>query len=590
MNAKDARRLKALLPKGRPRFVRVYDNEGETADRYTVVFTGRYRYRNDNQVAGRAHPVNVLHMSGAPYHPQGVCGHAEWDSFLDCPEGWAPALGRKSPGLPQLGRRIAVYDLPHDCQRAVMEDYIALWALPAAEAMAAWHAAEGNTDGPSVTMSEDAPPALPGYFDCGGCGHYHRKGWAGDCRDDAERFTAQALDDKHGPEGWEEVPEHAEPAPCAKCGLVYDPAEDVRIMGPEGDLAVHCPLCHMMLGHELEGPPEEALVRAGGPEAEALVAAGVLARSHDTETPESGEREARIGAAVLEARQLPLRYGVRYFAGGTYTGEDWPESGQRIEARALGLKWESGGEARTFEVVTNREVLIQRVEGRQVFATEEEMEEAVATGRARIAVPSIDPPHAQFVQIMDRGDDGRLRPNQAHAHLNPGDAEAGATFFRQGTETARLGPAGGAEEAERLRQARRAVEEWAGNRLNFPSNGIDLEFHWHAEGYCLALMDTGETEGTGGFSKARVAYLLLGPQPEDVIAEGRDMFPSPMVDATGRRAAADFVAIFLTWGDGDLELTPRQKLFFAVEAGRVEDWASDLEEDEQAHTGETEEF
>jgi hypothetical protein len=40
------------------------------------------------------------------------------------------------------------------------------------------------------------------YTSCGCCEHYHPIAFAGDCRDDANRFSAQDLDDKHGPEGW----------------------------------------------------------------------------------------------------------------------------------------------------------------------------------------------------------------------------------------------------------------------------------------------------------------------------------------------------------------------------------------------------
>jgi hypothetical protein len=523
VNAKQRKRLETLLPGGWPRFVRVYDNDGATADRYTVVFNGRYRFLNENRMGqGReVMRVQVLHMSGAPFHPQGVCGHAEWPGFLDAPSGWTPQIGRKSTALPTLGPRITFAELPADCQKAALEDYISLWGLPEKEAWAAWEARQGH-EGNNLAAEVDA-----------------------------------LLDRVAGPET-----------------LRTGPPEDSAVV--------------------IEAPAEEALVRAEGPEAEALVEAGVLAQSRGAETPESPNRLAFEEEVSRAAGEMPIRYGVRYYAGGTYTGEDWPEDGGLEAAQALGERWNEGagdGPARAYGTVTNREAFVQRALGQQVFATEEEIDAAVSTGRGRIAAPSIEPPHAQYVSIMDRGDDGRLRPNQAHADLNPGDAEAAATFFRQGTETARLAPAGGAEEAERIRQARRAVEEWAGNRLGFPSNGIDPEFHWHAAGYCLALMDTGTTGFLDNHAgKPEVRYLLLGPQPEDIIAEGSDYFPSPMVDSTGRRAASDFVALFLSWDDGEHELTPRQKLFFAVEAGRVEDWASDLEEDEQAHTGETEEF
>jgi hypothetical protein len=43
----------------------------------------------------------------------------------------------------------------------------------------------------------------PVYYECGICGHCHPWDWSADCRDDANRFTNQELDDKHGQDGWE---------------------------------------------------------------------------------------------------------------------------------------------------------------------------------------------------------------------------------------------------------------------------------------------------------------------------------------------------------------------------------------------------
>lgn len=39
------------------------------------------------------------------------------------------------------------------------------------------------------------------FYECGGCGHLHRQGFAGDCREDAERFTVTELEELHGPLG-----------------------------------------------------------------------------------------------------------------------------------------------------------------------------------------------------------------------------------------------------------------------------------------------------------------------------------------------------------------------------------------------------
>ena len=127
--ARAAQRVVRLLPDGRPRWVRIYDNGGPDAvdgsiDRYTVVYTGRYRCCANK--ACRAHSQYVG-MSGAPYHPQGVCMHGESPQPIDSLSGqWPPAIGRHN----YLGVRIRFEDLPADCQRVVMSDYRALWGLP----------------------------------------------------------------------------------------------------------------------------------------------------------------------------------------------------------------------------------------------------------------------------------------------------------------------------------------------------------------------------------------------------------------------------------------------------------------------------
>lgn len=96
----------AYKPDGTPKYVRVYDNGGETVDRYTVVYSqmrdGWQRYTL---------------MSGAPFYPQGVCQHGEIESWR--------AIDR--PRYGHLGRKIRYEDLPADCQRAVMQDYRAYW-------------------------------------------------------------------------------------------------------------------------------------------------------------------------------------------------------------------------------------------------------------------------------------------------------------------------------------------------------------------------------------------------------------------------------------------------------------------------------
>lgn len=112
-------RRERLMPNGTPRWVRCYDNGGKTADRYTVLFTGRY-------------PGRIrfgLCMSALPFHPQGVGQRFEFNGS-NPPDrvgsSWSgPSIGRSCA----LGKRIRFEDLPADCQRATLDDYAVLWGL-----------------------------------------------------------------------------------------------------------------------------------------------------------------------------------------------------------------------------------------------------------------------------------------------------------------------------------------------------------------------------------------------------------------------------------------------------------------------------
>ena len=72
--------------------VRCYDNGGKTCDRYTVAFLDR------PEVGGT---IECLGMSEHPSHPQGFGQHS------------CCVLGR------HLGKRIAIKDLPIDCQKLI---------------------------------------------------------------------------------------------------------------------------------------------------------------------------------------------------------------------------------------------------------------------------------------------------------------------------------------------------------------------------------------------------------------------------------------------------------------------------------------
>ena len=75
--------------------VRIYDNGGKTADRYTVVFMAQPQSRG---------LYSCISMSEQPFHPQGVGQHCS-----------------AMPGS-HLGKRVALSQLPADCQAMVIRD------------------------------------------------------------------------------------------------------------------------------------------------------------------------------------------------------------------------------------------------------------------------------------------------------------------------------------------------------------------------------------------------------------------------------------------------------------------------------------
>lgn len=51
-------------------------------------------------------------------------------------------------------------------------------------------------------LTRKALRRLPAYFHCGICEHGHPLGFAGDCRDDDNRFTIFEMERAHGPNGF----------------------------------------------------------------------------------------------------------------------------------------------------------------------------------------------------------------------------------------------------------------------------------------------------------------------------------------------------------------------------------------------------
>jgi len=102
-------RSEKFMPNGIPKNVRVYDNGGESFDRYTVVFTGNYKGRNGI--------CNYLAMSEHPTHPQGFGQHGDSPQVID------------KPTYGHLGKKITFNDLPPDCQKVVIADYKDYWQI-----------------------------------------------------------------------------------------------------------------------------------------------------------------------------------------------------------------------------------------------------------------------------------------------------------------------------------------------------------------------------------------------------------------------------------------------------------------------------
>lgn len=103
-------RIKALMPEGVPRYIRCYDNQGASIDRYTVCFTGHYLHKTDRQF------ISIC-MSDFPCHPNGVGLTGEHSERIDY------------PSYRHLGTKITFADLPEACKKLVVERYEQLWDL-----------------------------------------------------------------------------------------------------------------------------------------------------------------------------------------------------------------------------------------------------------------------------------------------------------------------------------------------------------------------------------------------------------------------------------------------------------------------------
>ncbi len=100
-------RYDKLMPSGIPRYLRVYDNGGKTIDRYTVVFTGRYR---------KSHLDEFMYVSANP-GGVGVYLHDFSPNLID------------RPTYSHLGKKIGFKDLDIELRLKIVQDYRDLWEV-----------------------------------------------------------------------------------------------------------------------------------------------------------------------------------------------------------------------------------------------------------------------------------------------------------------------------------------------------------------------------------------------------------------------------------------------------------------------------
>ena len=82
--------------------------------------------------------------------------------------------------------------------------YTALWQIVSGyHSIAGFFEAEAEAG--MYRALEELDAERPKFYPCGGCGSYHPAGFDGDCRDNANRFAGGELDERFGPDNWEEV-------------------------------------------------------------------------------------------------------------------------------------------------------------------------------------------------------------------------------------------------------------------------------------------------------------------------------------------------------------------------------------------------
>ena len=136
--------------------MRIYDNKGETADRYTLVMRDNIKTRDVawGKTIMRKQWI-VVSACSKPFHPIGVCcGNVE---------PFAP----DKPTSKHLGKRIAFKDLPEDTKHAFVDYWpISNFRLPKAYSKYGAQMGRSNTATGKCTLGKVRP--VDGDYDNGG--------------------------------------------------------------------------------------------------------------------------------------------------------------------------------------------------------------------------------------------------------------------------------------------------------------------------------------------------------------------------------------------------------------------------------------
>ncbi len=106
-------RKENLMPNNQPKWIRCYDLGKDQFDRYTVVYT-----KISILPKSEGSCFMYVGMSNNPFSPTGFGQHGE---------SMYKPIDRPTYG--HLGKKIKFTDLPEDCQKLVISDYVQLWDI-----------------------------------------------------------------------------------------------------------------------------------------------------------------------------------------------------------------------------------------------------------------------------------------------------------------------------------------------------------------------------------------------------------------------------------------------------------------------------